>query len=322
MGRKFKYVYVPAALSEDIEELELEQPEGKEVECLLDALKAHFRAKHSSKTAKQLQAQKQELLKNLPPGTKIQDTMLDVATSLGLVENIALLNNAKALGYVGVNMYVDDEGAIKDAPRNPRATDFANCCGKALEVRGDAFISRIFDNEDDFQRLDFSMSEMSSSADWVKEARRRNEEAANSPHRDVAAELANKAAARSAGTSITELSPAECAKDSGNSAFKAGDYHKAVEMYSEALSHDAGMVAALNNRAMAQIKLGNFRLAEEDCNAVLANTPDNVKALLRRASAREGQSSVEGAMQDLEKVLELEPVNKQAQEQLERLRSR
>jgi hypothetical protein len=31
-------------------------------------------------------------------------------------------------------------------------------------VRGDAFIARIFDNEDHFKRLDFELSEMNSSA--------------------------------------------------------------------------------------------------------------------------------------------------------------
>jgi hypothetical protein len=32
------------------------------------------------------------------------------------------------------------------------------------QVRGDAFIARIFDNEDLFKRLDFELSEMNSSA--------------------------------------------------------------------------------------------------------------------------------------------------------------
>ena len=38
----------------------------------------------------------------------------------------------------------------------------------ALQVNGDAFISRTYDNGDDFKRLDFNMSEVSSSAPWVK----------------------------------------------------------------------------------------------------------------------------------------------------------
>jgi len=146
----------------------------------------------------------QELLKNLPEGTHLDDHLLQAVTSQGLVrpgklllvpltaccfssllaawhlqvENIALLNNARDLGYVGVNMYVDDDGSIKDAPVNARASELAACCGKPMQVRGDAFIGRIFDNEDEFRRLDFAISEMSSTAGWVKEAARRNGEAA------------------------------------------------------------------------------------------------------------------------------------------------
>ena len=35
-------------------------------------------------------------------------------------------------------------------------------------MNGDAFIGRTFDNGDDFKRLDFTVSEVSSSAAWVQ----------------------------------------------------------------------------------------------------------------------------------------------------------
>lgn len=38
------------------------------------------------------------------------------------------------------------------------------------QVNGDVFIGRYFDNEDDFKRLDFTASELSSSAPWLAEA--------------------------------------------------------------------------------------------------------------------------------------------------------
>ena len=37
-----------------------------------------------------------------------------------------------------------------------------------LQVNGDAFIGRTYDNGDDFKRLNFTVSEVSSSAAWVK----------------------------------------------------------------------------------------------------------------------------------------------------------
>ena len=37
-----------------------------------------------------------------------------------------------------------------------------------VQVNGDAFIGRTYDNGDDFRRLDFKVSEVSSSAAWVQ----------------------------------------------------------------------------------------------------------------------------------------------------------
>ena len=42
-------------------------------------------------------------------------------------------------------------------------------------MRGDVFVARVFDNEDDFKRLDFTLSEVSSNASWIKEAATQNE---------------------------------------------------------------------------------------------------------------------------------------------------
>lgn len=51
------------------------------------------------------------------------------------MENIGLLGQSRANGFVGVNLYVDDEGSIKGLPRNLRATELAHCVGKPIEVR-------------------------------------------------------------------------------------------------------------------------------------------------------------------------------------------
>lgn len=39
-----------------------------------------------------------------------------------------------------------------------------------VQVNGDVFIGRYFDNEEDFKRLDFTAAELSSSAAWISEA--------------------------------------------------------------------------------------------------------------------------------------------------------
>ncbi len=61
---------------------------------------------------------------------------------------------------------------------------------------------------------------------------------------------------------------------------------QAVQKYGEALAANPKLVAALNNRCLALLKLKRYEQAEGDASAVLALEPNNVKALLRRANAK------------------------------------
>lgn len=63
-----------------------------------------------------------------------------------LVDSIPLVLNTKAMNHIGINMYVDDKGTAKGLPTNVRASSIAQACGKLMEVNGDAFIARVFDN--------------------------------------------------------------------------------------------------------------------------------------------------------------------------------
>ena len=56
--------------------------------------------------------------------------------------------------HVWLRVYRSDEGQC--------------ACPPTAQVHGDAFLARVFDNEDDFERLDFTLQEVSSSAPWVK----------------------------------------------------------------------------------------------------------------------------------------------------------
>ena len=51
------------------------------------------------------------------------------------VESCALLGNSRDNGFVGVNLYCDDEASFIDAPLNMRASDIAGCCGRPMQVR-------------------------------------------------------------------------------------------------------------------------------------------------------------------------------------------
>ena len=107
-------------------------------------------------------------------------------------------------------------------------------------------------------------------------------------------------------------------KCDGNRRMAEGDYAGAVASYTEALSLDAGNLAAKNNRSQAYLKLGRFAECIQDATEVLSRDAFNAKALYRRAHARahgaaDGDASaLRAAEDDLGELLRLQPDNPRA----------
>ncbi|XP_020824967.1 sperm-associated antigen 1 isoform X2 [Phascolarctos cinereus] len=97
-------------------------------------------------------------------------------------------------------------------------------------------------------------------------------------------------------------------KEKGNEAFSSGDYEEAVTYYTRSISVSPTVVA-YNNRAQAEIKLKNWNNALQDCEKVLELEPGNLKAFMRRATAYKHQNKYREAIEDLKKVLNIEPDN-------------
>jgi Asp-tRNA(Asn)/Glu-tRNA(Gln) amidotransferase A subunit family amidase len=125
---------------------------------------------------------------------------------------------------------------------------------------------------------------------------------------------------KKSGVSDENARAAEKSKEAGNAAFLAGRYNDAVKRYTEAIRYNPHEAVYFSNRAMAYLKLGRYTAAEADCDAALEIDPSMVKALLRRGSAQLAQGRMVEAKADFERVLYLEPRNKQAIEELKRLR--
>nr|XP_012145173.1 PREDICTED: RNA polymerase II-associated protein 3 [Megachile rotundata]XP_012145174.1 PREDICTED: RNA polymerase II-associated protein 3 [Megachile rotundata] len=101
-------------------------------------------------------------------------------------------------------------------------------------------------------------------------------------------------------------------KTEGNTFVQQQQWTKAISCYSEAIKvfpYDAVFYA---NRGLCQLKLNNFYSAESDCSAAIQLDETYVKAYHRRATARMNLKQYKEAKQDLEKVLKLEPSNKEA----------
>ncbi|KAM9334930.1 RNA polymerase II-associated protein 3 isoform 1-T2 [Symphorus nematophorus] len=108
-------------------------------------------------------------------------------------------------------------------------------------------------------------------------------------------------------------------KDRGNAYFKEGKYEAAVECYSRGMEADSLNVLLPANRAMAFLKLEKYKEAEEDCTKAISLDNTYSKAFARRATARVALGKLREAKQDFQEVLKLEPGNKQALNELQKL---
>ncbi|XP_062238889.1 RNA polymerase II-associated protein 3 [Platichthys flesus] len=108
-------------------------------------------------------------------------------------------------------------------------------------------------------------------------------------------------------------------KDRGNAYFKEGKYEAALECYSRGMEADGLNVLLPANRAMAFLKLEKYNEAEEDCTKAIYLDRTYSKAFARRATARVALRKLEEAKQDFQEVLKLEPGNKQALNELQKL---
>uniref|UniRef100_A0A8C3RDG5 Sperm associated antigen 1 n=1 Tax=Cyanoderma ruficeps TaxID=181631 RepID=A0A8C3RDG5_9PASS len=104
-------------------------------------------------------------------------------------------------------------------------------------------------------------------------------------------------------------------KEKGNEAFATGDYVEAVTYYTRSISV-MPTAAAYNNKAQAEIKLQDWDSALQDCEKVLDMEPGNIKALMRRATVHSHLQNYQTAIEDLNKVLSVEPENSKAKKSL------
>lgn len=113
-------------------------------------------------------------------------------------------------------------------------------------------------------------------------------------------------------------------KEDGNNAYRSGDIKAAIRAYSAALgsadlTDDKERATLLSNRAQALLRTDEHAAAVEDCTAALALDPTNIKALFRRAAAMEAMGAKKDAIQDYQRVLEIDAAVVDARKALVRL---
>ncbi|NWV50216.1 RPAP3 protein, partial [Daphoenositta chrysoptera] len=110
-------------------------------------------------------------------------------------------------------------------------------------------------------------------------------------------------------------------KDLGNGYFKEGKYEAAIECYTRGIAADGTNALLPANRAMAYLKIEKYKEAEDDCTQALLLDASYSKAFARRGAARVALGKLKEAIQDFEAVLKLEPGNKQAMNELTKIRN-
>ncbi|KNC46902.1 RNA polymerase II-associated protein 3 [Thecamonas trahens ATCC 50062] len=109
--------------------------------------------------------------------------------------------------------------------------------------------------------------------------------------------------------SSSQASPEEV-KAEGNKAFAAGKYANAVELYSQAMDLDPTNAVYPANRAMAHLKMKDYKATIRDCSRSIALDPTYFKSYARRASAYEALDKLVEAKADYERLVQLKPTTK------------
>mmetsp|Transcript_24767 Transcript_24767/g.42698 ORF Transcript_24767/g.42698 Transcript_24767/m.42698 type:complete len:571 (+) Transcript_24767:91-1803(+) len=107
-------------------------------------------------------------------------------------------------------------------------------------------------------------------------------------------------------------------KDMGNEAFKNGNYPDAIKHYTEAIRRHPSEPVFYSNRAAAYQKLGEFKLAEKDCDKATELNPNFVKAYIRKGHMQYFNKEYHKCLETYEKALKLDPENEEVKEAIQR----
>lgn len=74
-------------------------------------------------------------------------------------------------------------------------------------------------------------------------------------------------------------------KDQGNAAFRAGDFHRAMDLYTQAVALDRSNSVCFHNRAVCKLKLADYAGAVADAEEAISWNQAYVKAYSTKGSA-------------------------------------
>lgn len=170
----FKYVLIPASADHPMQELEY----GEAIDDLSKDTFREFIEKYFCSMGQQVD--RSVLLEQLKERTgvdlqakaksgEMQDEAINRLLQSTSVEIFPVMLPTKDTGFEGISAYCDDKGIAKNLEENRRASGLVQACGYPGQTfRGDIFLGRIFDdNEEQWRRDDITLKDCSTDAAWV-----------------------------------------------------------------------------------------------------------------------------------------------------------
>mmetsp|Transcript_20433 Transcript_20433/g.61581 ORF Transcript_20433/g.61581 Transcript_20433/m.61581 type:complete len:305 (+) Transcript_20433:133-1047(+) len=195
----FKYVLIPASSTADMQELVFDQD-------VVDLSKDPFRefvekyfaglggSVDRSVLLKQLQERTGMDLEAKQKSGEMPGEALDRMLATTSVEIFPVMLPVKETGFHAISVYCDDKGVAKNLEENPRASGLVQAAGyPAQTFRGDCFVGRVFDDtEDEWRRMDFTLKDCSTDADWVAACKKQRDRRSSGDLASLAGQIGAK----------------------------------------------------------------------------------------------------------------------------------
>lgn len=172
--RRVKYVRIPCDASKSFEQLEAILAHDAHGDVLPDVLAPKF----AGGGAIDGHAAREQAVRQLgQKGLELSQSAIDAVAQQGACETFALVRPSSTNGHRGIYIYLDEVGLLKSLPSNQRCNELAKACGfDGVSFYGDMFIGSVLAEPSPMHNSDFSVSEMDSSSQWLKQATSENVE--------------------------------------------------------------------------------------------------------------------------------------------------
>lgn len=192
----FKYVFVPADPNEAMEELEyVKDVSTLEDDCFRGFIEKYYAGQGQSVDKgvllKQLQERTGVNLEEKVAKSEMPEEAMARLLSSTSVEIFPVMLPTKTTEFEAVSVYLDDKGVAKELPENSRISGIVQACGYPGQTfRGDCFIGRVFDdNEDEWRRTDFPITDCNSDAAWIETTKKQRSNRSSSDMSSMASKM-------------------------------------------------------------------------------------------------------------------------------------